>query len=160
MFEKLVEPSRIYPGLRYRDAPAMIAWLCKAFGFTERVVYPGPDGAIAHAELTLGSGMIMLGSVRDDNFGAMVGAPVGPEGTGGQRPGDLHRDRRSGQALRPRRGGRRQDPDGPDRHRLWQPRLHLPRPRRLCLVLWHLLAQGARAGQVAGFEGRHAGSPS
>ena len=44
MSEKLVEPSRIYPGLRYRDAPAMIAWLCKAFGFTERVVYPAPDG--------------------------------------------------------------------------------------------------------------------
>jgi uncharacterized glyoxalase superfamily protein PhnB len=82
MSEKLVEPSRIYPGLRYRDAPAMIAWLCKAFGFTERVVYPAPDGSIAHAELAMGSGMVMLGSARDDGYGAMVGAPVGPEGTG------------------------------------------------------------------------------
>ena len=79
MSDKLVEPSRIYPGLRYRDAPAMIAWLCKAFGFTERVVYPGPDGTITHAELAFGSGMVMLGSVRDDKFGAMVGAPIGPE---------------------------------------------------------------------------------
>jgi uncharacterized glyoxalase superfamily protein PhnB len=78
MSEKLVEPSRIYPALRYRDAPAMIAWLGKAFGFTERVVYPEPDGKIAHAELALGSAMIMLGSARDDKFGAMVGTPIGP----------------------------------------------------------------------------------
>jgi uncharacterized glyoxalase superfamily protein PhnB len=79
MSDKLVEPSRIYPGLRYRDAPAMIAWLCKAFGFTERVVYPGPDGTITHAELAFGSGMVMLSSVRDDKFGAIVGPPIGPE---------------------------------------------------------------------------------
>ena len=82
MSEKPIEPSRIYPGLRYRDAPAMIAWLCKAFGFAERVVYPAPDGSIAHAELVFGSGMIMLGSARDDRFGAMVGTPVGAGGTG------------------------------------------------------------------------------
>jgi uncharacterized glyoxalase superfamily protein PhnB len=87
MSETLVEPSRIYPGLRYRDASAMIAWLCKAFGFRERVVYPGPDGTIAHAELVLGSGMIMLGSVRDDAYGAMVGAPIGPEADGAKGNG-------------------------------------------------------------------------
>lgn len=79
MSEQRIEPSRIYPALRYRDAAAMIAWLGKAFGFAERVVYPGPDGTIAHAELSLGSAMIMLGSARDDKFGAMVGAP----GSGG-----------------------------------------------------------------------------
>ena len=82
MSEKLVEPSRIYPALRYRDAPAMIAWLCEAFGFAERVVYPGPDGTIAHAELSFGSAMIMLGSARDDRFGAMVGAPDAEGGNG------------------------------------------------------------------------------
>jgi len=69
------EPSRIFPTLRYRDAAAMIGWLAEAFGFTEHVVYPGEDGTIAHAQLALGSAMIMLGSVRDDAFGAMVGAP-------------------------------------------------------------------------------------
>ena len=83
MSEKLVEPSRIYPALRYRDAPAMIEWLQKAFGFTKHVVYPGPEGTVTHAELALGSAMIMLGSARDDKFGAMVGAPIGPEGGGG-----------------------------------------------------------------------------
>lgn len=80
MSDKLVEPSRIYPALRYRDAPAMIVWLEEAFGFTKHVVYPGPEGTVAHAELALGSAMIMLGSARDDKFGAMVGAPAGREG--------------------------------------------------------------------------------
>ncbi|HEX5078926.1 MAG TPA: VOC family protein [Geminicoccaceae bacterium] len=83
MSETPVEPGRIYPTLRYRDAPAMIAWLCRAFGFAEHVVYPAPDGTIAHAELSLGSAMIMLGSARDDRFGAMVGAPIGPDAEGG-----------------------------------------------------------------------------
>ena len=55
--------STIIPGLRYRDAPAMIDWLCRAFGFEKHAVYPNPDGTIAHAQLTLGNGMIMLGSV-------------------------------------------------------------------------------------------------
>jgi len=79
MSDKLVEPSRIYPALRYRDAPATIAWLERAFGFTKHVVYPGPEGTVAHAELALGSAMIMRGSARDDKFGAMVGAPIGRE---------------------------------------------------------------------------------
>jgi uncharacterized glyoxalase superfamily protein PhnB len=75
MSQHPIEPSRLYPTLRYRDAPAMITWLGEAFGFTEHVVYPGADGTIAHAQLALGSAMIMLGTARDDAFGAMVGAP-------------------------------------------------------------------------------------
>ena len=53
----------VVPCLRYRDAPAAIEWLCRAFGFEKHAVYPGPDGTIAHAQLTFGNGMIMLGSV-------------------------------------------------------------------------------------------------
>ena len=54
--------SDIYPSLCYEDAPAAIAWLCKAFGFTERLVVPGPDGKVLHSELSLGNGVIMIGS--------------------------------------------------------------------------------------------------
>ena len=54
--------STVIPALRYRDAPAAIEWLCKAFGFEKQAVYPNPDGTIAHAQLTFGNGMIMLGS--------------------------------------------------------------------------------------------------
>ncbi len=52
----------IYPALRYNDAAAAVQWLCAAFGFTEGLVVPGPDGTIGHAELRLGSGVIMVGS--------------------------------------------------------------------------------------------------
>lgn len=70
---------------RYRDAPAAIEWLCKAFGFEKHAVYPDPDGTIAHAQLTFGNGMIMLGSARDDEYGKTVKTPadVGGVVTGG-----------------------------------------------------------------------------
>ena len=64
--------SNIIPTMRYHDAPAAIEWLCEAFGFERHLVVPGEDGSIAHAELTLGGGMIMLGSARDDDFGGLV----------------------------------------------------------------------------------------
>ena len=58
----------IVPCLSYRDAPAAIAWLKEAFGFTENMVVPGPDGTIAHAQLAFDGGMVMVGSVRDDEL--------------------------------------------------------------------------------------------
>ena len=37
--EQPTAPSpSIIPSLRYRDAPAAIEWLCRAFGFEERLV--------------------------------------------------------------------------------------------------------------------------
>jgi uncharacterized glyoxalase superfamily protein PhnB len=73
-----IEPTRVFPTLRYRDPAAMIAWLGRAFGFTEHVVYRDDAGAIVHAELACGAALIMLSTARDDRFGAMVGAPGGP----------------------------------------------------------------------------------
>jgi uncharacterized glyoxalase superfamily protein PhnB len=61
--------SSIMPTLRYRNAPAAIDWLCTVLGFARHVVYEGPDNTIGHAELTLGGGMIMLGSHKDDEYG-------------------------------------------------------------------------------------------
>ncbi len=55
----------IFPGLRYSDAPGAIAWLERAFGFEKHFVVPGPDGTIAHAQLRLGPGLIMLGSAPE-----------------------------------------------------------------------------------------------
>jgi uncharacterized glyoxalase superfamily protein PhnB len=52
----------IFPALKYKDGPAAIEWLRNAFGFREHVVYKAPDGSVAHAQLTLDGGMIMLGS--------------------------------------------------------------------------------------------------
>jgi uncharacterized glyoxalase superfamily protein PhnB len=56
--------STVIPGLRYRNAVAMIEWLCGVFGFEKQAVYAGSDGAVMHAQLTFGNGMIMIGSVN------------------------------------------------------------------------------------------------
>jgi uncharacterized glyoxalase superfamily protein PhnB len=69
------EAPRIYPTFRYRNAAKMIDWLCDAFGFTVQARY-GDGGDVHHAQLALGSSMIMLGNVRDDAYGKMVGGPA------------------------------------------------------------------------------------
>lgn len=57
----------LIPTLRYRDAPAAIDWLQRAFGFERHAVYEDPDdpAIVHHAELRFGSGMLMLGSARE-----------------------------------------------------------------------------------------------
>jgi uncharacterized glyoxalase superfamily protein PhnB len=59
--------SPAIPCLRYADAPAAIDFLCDAFGFTRHAVYPddADPTIIHHAQLILGKGMVMLGSVKD-----------------------------------------------------------------------------------------------
>lgn len=57
------DPS-IIPCLFYRDAPAAIAWLKRAFGFAALSVTPGPDDTILHAELNFGPAVIMLGTAK------------------------------------------------------------------------------------------------
>ncbi|WP_341897174.1 VOC family protein [Ferrovibrio terrae] len=56
----------IYPFLQYRDAPAALAWLEQAFGFKTVMSHADGKGGIAHAELQLGQGMVMLGSRQPD----------------------------------------------------------------------------------------------
>jgi uncharacterized glyoxalase superfamily protein PhnB len=68
------ESPCIFPAFRYRDPAAMIDWLGRAFGFTV-IARHGEGDRVDHAELALGGSMIMLGSVRDDDFGRLVGAP-------------------------------------------------------------------------------------
>ncbi|MEP9389104.1 VOC family protein [Mesorhizobium sp. KR9-304] len=71
--------ASIYPTFRYRSAEKMIDWLCEAFGFAVDAKFT--DGkAITHAELSLGGAIIMLGEVRDDAYGGMVGGPGSPGG--------------------------------------------------------------------------------
>ena len=74
-------PSTVIPTMRYRDTGQMIDWLCAAFGFERRMVIDDGSGGIAHAELTFGDGMIMLGSARDDDFGKLQSTPAVLGGT-------------------------------------------------------------------------------
>jgi uncharacterized glyoxalase superfamily protein PhnB len=52
----------IFPCLRYADAPKAIEWLNKVFGFEKQLVVPTENNIVAHAQLRLGPGMIMMGS--------------------------------------------------------------------------------------------------
>ena len=68
--------STVIPGLRYRNAPAAIDWLCNVLGFEKQLVVPGDTSdTVLHAQLSLGGGMIMLGSVNDNDFGRLMAQP-------------------------------------------------------------------------------------
>jgi uncharacterized glyoxalase superfamily protein PhnB len=76
-----IRPS-ITPCLVYEDAQAAIAFLGTAFGFQPQLVVPdGEAGGIAHAQLVLADGcMIMLSSARPDirtRFGMVTPADTG-----------------------------------------------------------------------------------
>jgi PhnB protein len=48
------------PYLSVDDAKQAIEYYKQAFGATERVLMPGPDGKIGHAELEIGDSVVML----------------------------------------------------------------------------------------------------
>lgn len=78
--------GNIIPAMRYHDAPAAIDWLCRAFGFSPRLVVPDDRGGISHAQLVLGNGMIMLGSARpSEKCAGMIKTPK-DAGTNTQAP--------------------------------------------------------------------------
>lgn len=64
--------ATVIPSLRYRA----IKWLCETFGFERHLVVPNEDGTIAHAQLSFGNGMIMLGSATTETeYGTLVRQP-------------------------------------------------------------------------------------
>jgi uncharacterized glyoxalase superfamily protein PhnB len=62
MANKATSVPNIFPSFRYEDAPGAIEWLNKAFGFEKQFMVPGENNTLAHAQLRLGAGMIMIGS--------------------------------------------------------------------------------------------------
>ena len=57
----------IFPIIRYKEARDAIQWLCTAFGFVELFSVPETGNFIRHAQLRLGTNVIMLGSIRPDD---------------------------------------------------------------------------------------------
>lgn len=53
--------ARISPYLYYRDVKSAMDWLARAFGLESRLSMSGPDDSIAHAEMAIADGLIMLG---------------------------------------------------------------------------------------------------
>jgi uncharacterized glyoxalase superfamily protein PhnB len=62
----------ITPVLRYRDAPAAIEFLERAFGFTPAMVHEEGD-RVVHAELVFDDAMIMISSDGDEPYGRHAG---------------------------------------------------------------------------------------
>ena len=67
----------IYPTLQYDDAPAAIAFLETAFGFTRKDVFEDGEGGIAHAQLVLDGNLIMVSSSRANIYGIATPAKRG-----------------------------------------------------------------------------------
>ena len=81
-----VMSSVIIPTLRYRNAAAAVDWLCRAFAFRKHLVVPGEGDRIVHAQLTYGTGMIMLSDARDNEFGRLQKPLRDPDGPVHQSP--------------------------------------------------------------------------
>ncbi|HMG16089.1 MAG TPA: VOC family protein [Saprospiraceae bacterium] len=73
-----MKATSIIPCLSYKDAPAAIEWLCKAFGFEKQLIVPGENDTIAHSELSLGGNlMIMVSSMQNNSeFLKMIKLPA------------------------------------------------------------------------------------
>ena len=59
----------IVPMLTYEDGIAALEWLTEAFGFEENARYTTSDGRLAHGEMSIGEGQIMLASPSPDYQG-------------------------------------------------------------------------------------------
>jgi uncharacterized glyoxalase superfamily protein PhnB len=65
MTETTTRPAGLHAYLGYRDAPAAVGWLERAFGFTTTMWFPDDDGGIAHTELRRGDAAIVVFSDRE-----------------------------------------------------------------------------------------------
>ncbi len=59
----------VYPLLSYADADAALTWLDRAFGFTATEVHRNDAGEVAHAEIRVGDGLVMIGGGRPERVG-------------------------------------------------------------------------------------------
>ena len=58
--------QRIVPYFVYRDAAAIVEFLCSAFGFEKGIQFPGPDGSLMHAEVSMGGELFMLATAMPE----------------------------------------------------------------------------------------------
>lgn len=63
----------IHPYFSYRDVEAALDWLTRAFGFQAGTVQRDAGGAVQHAEMRCGDGVLMMGQADD------LHRPPGPD---------------------------------------------------------------------------------
>lgn len=67
--------TSVIPTVRYRDVPAAIEWLCNALGFEEHRIVTDKTGGVRFAQLTFGSGMVMVAPIQESAFGRLMVQP-------------------------------------------------------------------------------------
>jgi uncharacterized glyoxalase superfamily protein PhnB len=66
--------TNVTPSITLSDTPKAIEFYKQAFGATERMRMPAPDGKIMHAEIQIGNAIIMM---NDECFGQRSAASLG-----------------------------------------------------------------------------------
>ena len=69
--------SPLIPILTYPDARAAIDFACEAFGAERLMVVDAEDGTVAHSELRLAGGVLMIGQASDGAGGRLALSPGG-----------------------------------------------------------------------------------
>ena len=64
MRNRSVPADTVLPHITYQNVAEALAWLTKAFGFTEHYRYGEPGGPVQGAQIHLGDAWIMLNSAR------------------------------------------------------------------------------------------------
>ena len=77
--------ATFYPNLHYRDAEAAMRWLEEALGFERRAEHRDEAGVVQHAELSLGSAFVMLGTAGAGREPFSSVAPLTSTWTGSSR---------------------------------------------------------------------------
>lgn len=67
----------VTPGLIVRDPAASLDFYARAFGFTEKLRIPGPDGRVVHAEMQHQDGVIMIGPEPPNSYTSRAPTSVG-----------------------------------------------------------------------------------
>lgn len=73
-------PPSICPTFLYRDPKAAIELLTTAFGFARGALYEDESGTVLHAELSYGSGTVMVGTKGGGGVLAEAMGDAGPAG--------------------------------------------------------------------------------
>jgi PhnB protein len=71
---------RVTPALIVEGGAAALEFYAEAFGATERMRFPGPDGTIAHAEIEIGDSVLIV-EEASSYMGTKAPPPAGLEGT-------------------------------------------------------------------------------
>ena len=83
MTEREMHRPTLSSALCYRDPKAMLEWLETAFGFEKYMVITDADGNLAHSEMKLGDGLIMVGTEWTDDHKS-------PASIGGKNTQTIH----------------------------------------------------------------------